>query len=252
MQAEERIEWPAKWLSTGALVLIVAVAAPARAQDLGICGTLANGFGPFDYRKDRGNNLYLVESAHFTPQVEALVRSVTGYLGGDIDYTLRAYPNHHKALVSMMRLGERLKARQVPKANWEVECYFVRATAFAPDDPVVRMLYAGYLNKQQRRDAALQQLSAAERHAGENPFTHYNLGLNYLELAAHDKALKHAHRAMELGFPRTELKDRLAAAGKWSEPAASGAAAVAPEPVAAPASAAPASAASASAASAPS
>ena len=27
------------------------------------------------------------------------------------------------------------------------------------------------------------------------------------------------HRAMELGFPRTELRDRLMAAGKWREPA---------------------------------
>ena len=42
------------------------------------CGTLENAFGPYDYRVDRGQPLRLVDSAHFTPAVEALVRGNTG------------------------------------------------------------------------------------------------------------------------------------------------------------------------------
>jgi tetratricopeptide (TPR) repeat protein len=225
----------------GAAVVVAALlnAGPAHAQDLGSCGPLANAFGPFDYRKERGNNLRLVESAHFTPKVEALAGSVTGYIGQDIDYTLRAFPNHPRALLAVTRLAERMKVSQVPQMNYEVECYYTRATALAPDDVVVRMLYATFLNKKQRRDAALRQLAVAKQHAADNPFTHFNLGMSYLELGAHDEALVHAHQALELGFPRMELKDRLVALNKWAEPKPPNSATTGPAAPASAASAAP-------------
>ena len=34
----------------------------------------------------------------------------------------------------------------------------------------------------------------------------------------YDKALVQAHRAIELGFPRTELADGLRQAGAWKDP----------------------------------
>lgn len=188
------------------------------AQGLGVCGQLTNAFGPFDYRKERGNNLFLVEVAHFTPKVESLAGGVSSYIGGDIDYTLRAFPNHHKALVATTRLAERLKADKVPHMNWSVECYYRRAIALAPDDVVVRMLFAAFLNKKSRTEEALQHLGTAKQHAADNPFTHFNLGMSYLDLGSYDQALVHAHKALLLGFPRTELKDRLVALGKWKDP----------------------------------
>jgi tetratricopeptide (TPR) repeat protein len=191
------------------------------------CGPLANGFGPFDYRSVRGNQLFLVESAHFTPQVEMLMRGKTGAIGQDIDYTLRAFPNHHRALLSMMNLGERQKQRKPHGANYEVECYFIRAVTFQPDDVVARMLFAKFLLGAQRRDEALRQLAQAQAHARDNPFTHYNLGLIYLQAEQYDDALMQAHRAMALGFPRTELKDQLQAQGQWREPTPAAAAATA-------------------------
>jgi hypothetical protein len=190
---------------------------PSAAQ----CGNLANAFGPFDYRTEKGERLHLVESAHFTPAVESLVRSVTGYIGADIDYTLRAFPNHHRALLSMMRLGERLKTPRVPNTNYEVECYFIRAITFRSNDTTVRMLYAMYLSTNQRKADALLQLSAARTLAGDNAFTHHNIGLLYMDLGEHELALGEAHMALSLGFSRPELKDRLVAAGKWAEPASS-------------------------------
>ena len=69
----------------------------------GGCGALQNAFGPFDYRTERGYNLDVVESYHFTPPVEALIRGSSGTIGGDLDYTLRAFPNHDRALNATIR-----------------------------------------------------------------------------------------------------------------------------------------------------
>jgi hypothetical protein len=222
------------WLSVGG---VHAQLGPAN------CGSLENAFGPFDFRTVRGEQLHLVESAHFTPPVEMLVRGKTGAIAQDLDYTLRAFPNHHRALLSMMRYGERLKVRKAPQANYEVECYFVRAVTFQPDDVVARMLFAKFLLNAKRRDEALRQLALAQPYARDNPFTHYNLGLSFLEAEQFDDALKHAHSAMALGFPRTELKEQLLAKGQWREPETTGASA--------PSAAAPSSASAPAAASAP-
>lgn len=203
-------------IALGAALLVTA-ALPAMAQQFSLCGQLQNGYGPFDYRKDR-DKLPIVDNSHFTPEVEMLMRGVSGYIGGDLDYALRAFPNHHRALVAMMRLGEREKTSKPRGANYTVECYFDRATRFVPNDTVVRSLYATFLSKAGRRDDALAQLEQAVQHATDNPFAHYNIGLVYLEMKVYDKALVQAHRAIELGFPRTELADGLRQAGAWKDP----------------------------------
>jgi len=182
-----------------------------------ICGPIQNAYGPYDYRKDR-DKLPIVDSNHFTTEVETLIQGKTGPIGGDLDYTLRAFPNHHRALLAMMRLGEREKAMQTKGAQYSVECYFERAIRFVRDDTVVRSLYATFLAKAGRRDDALAQLQQATFYAADNPFAHYNIGLVYLELKQYDKALEQAHRAMELDFPRTALADGLKQAGHWREP----------------------------------
>lgn len=200
--------------------LLLASSFPAIGQAArSACGDLGNGYGPYDYRTDR-DKLPIVEAGHFTPEVEALFRSVTGYIGGDLDYTLRAFPNHHRALVSMMRFGERTKSAQPPSAKYTVECYFERAVRFRPDDTTVRMLFATYLHKIGREADANQQLELAVKLAGENAFTHYNAGLVYLDLKNYDEALRQAHVAYELGFPRPHLREALKAMGKWTEPRA--------------------------------
>ena len=201
-----------------ALTLTYATTATAQPTVSG-CGSLANSFGPHDYRTERGQPLRLVEGAHFTPVVEALISGHRGYLGGDLDYTLRAFPNHHRALVSMMRYGERTKTPQPPNVRYPVECYFLRAVQFQPDDTTVRMLYATFLQKAGRGQVADEQLRLAEEYAKDNAFTHYNIGLVYLDGKNYESALRQAHRAYALGFPRTELKERLQAAGHWRDPA---------------------------------
>ena len=223
------------WINKRATYFIVMVLAGACAHaqsSPAACGPLENAFGPYDYRPEKFRSVpgdpmpfaakrNLVDGAHFTTEVENLIRGKGGPIGGDIDYTLRAWPNHHRALLSMKRYGERLKVDQVPYAKYSVECYFVRAISFARDDLIVRMLYAGFLNERKRKIEAMSQLEVVKRNVGDNPFTAYNLGLMYADLGAYDEALEAAHLAIAFGFPRMDLKERLVKAGKWSDPARS-------------------------------
>jgi tetratricopeptide (TPR) repeat protein len=170
-----------------------------------------------------------VEDYHFSSRVESLISGQSSSIGGDLDYTLRAFPNHHRALVAMLNLGARTKVGDPPGVEFTVECYFKRAVQFRPDDAVARMLYVKYLGSNGRKPEALKQLDFVVEHAADNAFTHYNAGLLYLELAQFDRALAQAHKALELGFTRPDLRDKLKAAGKWVEPAEPAAAASAPE-----------------------
>lgn len=182
------------------------------------CGPLTNGYGPYDYRTDR-DKLPIVTGAHFTPEVEMLIRGNTSSTpGGDLDYTLRAIPNHHRALISMMRFGEKEKTPKPSGMRYTVECWFDRAIRFRPDDSIVRMIYSTYLNKNGRVPEASTQLEIATTYAKDSAFTHYNIGLHYFDLKNYDKALVQAHKAMELGFTQTALREKLESAGKWIEP----------------------------------
>lgn len=182
------------------------------------CGPIANHYGPFDYRT-RGDHLDVVERRHFTPSIAALIqhRGDTD-LGADIAYTLHTSPNHHRALMALVRLGERMKTPQPKGLVRPIECYFDRAIRFVPDDTVVRVLYAQFLNKQSRTAEAIAQLDTAIVYAGDNGFSHYNIGLAFFDMGQYEKALAQAHRAAALGFDRKELADQLKGVKHWQEP----------------------------------
>ncbi len=182
-----------------------------------ICGELKNAYGPYDYYADK-DKLPIVEVNHFTPEVESLVRGKSDYLAGDIDYTLRAFPNHPRALFAMMRLTEREKTERLAGAHFPAYCYFVRAVRFRPEDAMARMVYGIYLAKQKKSNEALEQLEIAVRHASENANLHYNLGLVFFDLGKYEEALHHAHIAYRLGFELPGLRGKLEKAGKWQEP----------------------------------
>jgi TPR repeat len=182
------------------------------------CGELTNTFGPFDFRKAQTEfveQITLVHSAHFTPDIENLVKGRSGTLGGELDYTLRAFPNHHRALVSMDRLAMREKAIILPGARYPVECYFERAMRFMPDDGTVRAAYGNYLFARGKTDNALKMFIVAAELQPEDPTINYNLGLAYLKVKNYEQASKYAKKAYALGFPLQGLKNRLVEAGKW-------------------------------------
>lgn len=213
------------------ILLLLSSPILAFAQEVqGGCGSLSQGWGPFDYRPDRyiPENTYhshrallgIVEDIHFTPEIEALIRGKTSATpGGDLSYTLGVFPNHHRALLAMAALGEKEKASKVIGARYSVECYFRRAVTWRPDDNIVRMLYANYLSKAMRVSEAENQLSVAANQAGDNAYTHNNIGLLYFGMKNYEKALVHAHKAYALGLGIPTLRERLKSVGKWSEPA---------------------------------
>ena len=200
-------------------LLIALCSASAFSQNVSSdCGSLENHYGPIDYRTNP-KNLALVVDAHFTPIVEALIRgSTTLRPGGDIDYTLRAIPNNHRALIAMMRLGEKEKTSQPNGSKYTFECWFIRATVFRPDDTVVRMIYANYLYKIGRIPDANTQLELATSYSKDNGLTYYNVGLHYFDFKNYDKALLNAHKALALGWTHGDLRDQLIRVGKWREP----------------------------------
>lgn len=184
-----------------------------------VCGPIQNAYGPYDYRSDK-DKLQIVEFHHLTPQVVSLVSRPSGGNGADLDYTLRAFPNHPVALMTMAKLGEKEKTAKPAGARYTVECYFQRALRFRNDDAIVRVLYASYLSKAGKRVEALSQLNEAARLGIDSANANYNMGLIFYDLKEYEKALYHAQEAYRLGFPLPGLRDKLKRVGKWNEPVA--------------------------------
>lgn len=207
-------------IAPASLALVLMLAAPAALAQASpaVCGSLENGGnGPFDYRVDR-DKLKIVEDFHFTPRVEALIAGQSAPIAMDIDFVLRAFPNHHRALIALSRFSVRTKSLTPPQSPRSVECYFERALRFRKDDTVARLLFANYLRDINRLPDALREVDKAIEIGRENAFTQYNAGLVLADMGQFDKALQQAHRAQAMGFTRPELKAKLQAAGKWSEP----------------------------------
>jgi tetratricopeptide (TPR) repeat protein len=195
-----------------------ALAQPSFAQ--GDCGSLANPVGPYDYRqhvKLQTPILRNVEGNHFAPQVENLIKGQTSYLGGDIEYVLRAFPNHPRALASLARLSARQKSEKILGLQYPVSCYFARAIHFTPNDATVHAIYAVHLSKFGNGKAALTHIEEALRLGANDPNTYYNAGLLYFEAKQYDKSLEYAKKAYAGGFPLSGLRKQLQSVGKWTD-----------------------------------
>ncbi|WP_431104451.1 tetratricopeptide repeat protein [Roseateles noduli] len=215
----------ARWRTLVLALAGVVAAHAAVAQGMG-CGGLANNYGPYDYRQYKDapeidpvtkqmSPLQMVEGAHFIDTCEALVKCKRGTIGSDIDYTLRAFPNHHRALVAMMLYGDRTKRDQPPDALFTVDCYFKRALAWKSDDVIVRLIYAGYLNGKGKPAPAKEQLEAASKLTGDNAFSVYNVGMVALDLNQVDLAVESARKAYGAGMTHPVLRQRLMAINRW-------------------------------------
>jgi len=182
------------------------------------CGELTNAYGPFDYTNGAYKpNLRLVESGHFSAEVEKLSKGVSSSLGSDLDYTLRAFPNHHRALMAIAKLSLRDKMPRPRGARRSVDCYFDRAIRFKPDDGIVHMVYGIYLSNAGNHAKAIEQLHEAVTLEPENANINYNLGLLYFNQKEYGQAKKYAQKAYALNFPLPGLKKKLAQLGQWEE-----------------------------------
>jgi hypothetical protein len=206
------------------------------------CGSLEASTGPFDYRTaryvtERGEYtrglLRDVEINHFRPEIENLIRRGNAYFGDDLNYTLMVFPNHHRALVAMRRLGVLERTDKPKGAKYPVECYFERALRFAPDDHIARGLYANFLTDSGRREEAERHLDLAASEAAGNPLAQRNLGILYLVNGNLEKALAQAHLAEQLGADISALRKMLEEKGAW-KPAAIAAPSAGTQPASSP------------------
>lgn len=219
-----RSAWPRAVGPLAAIACWMVLAGPASAQSAsGDCGSLANAFGPFDYT-DASNRtqqpggaespLSLVERAHFTSEVERLISGVSSVSPiDDLVYTLRAFPNHHRALHALATYQVRHQPRKL--GPYSIDCWFDRAIRFRPNDPTVRVVYGIYLARVDRNQDALTEYKTALENNPNLPEAHYNLGLLYTDLKEYDLALEHALEAYEAGYPLPGLRRRLVRAGAW-------------------------------------
>lgn len=198
---------------------LLSVCSIASAAAAGICGSLENDFGPHDYRTASQKTRKLVERYHFTQGVETLTKGEsTVRIGGDIHYTLRAFPNHHRALTAMIRLAEREKRETPIGAGYTVSCYIERAIEWRPDDVTVRTIAASFYAKRKDKEVALEHLAAARDTAGVNPQVHYNLGLIYFQVGEYEEAVRSARIAYDGGISLPGLREKLKSIKRWPPP----------------------------------
>ena len=186
----------------------------AFAQEVPGCGSLTNAYGPFDFRNygDRSKYLPVVESYHFTPEVRMLQKGRSGTLVGDLTYTLRAFPNHPAALDALARYVLRGGKFGPDDDITSAECYFERASVWAPDDPVVHVIYANYLFKRRKKDEARTHYETALKFAPESAEINYSAGLFFLELGDLERAKQLAAVAYRRDYPLPGLKNKIEAA----------------------------------------
>jgi uncharacterized protein (TIGR02996 family) len=213
------------WRSAAVVAVVWAAANPAHAN---VCGALEFHYGPFDYRTHQAK-LPIVEGAHFTASVANLQRGRTAVaIGGDLSYTLQAFPNHPRALDTVVRHVQRTGTATPRDLPWPAECYFERAIRFRPDDTTVRLIYAQFLVNQKRPEEARTQLRWVLDNPEGSAIALQFAGLYLVDLQDWDMAREAASKAKALGIEPPLLIDRLRAAGQWSEPGAAVGASSAP------------------------
>lgn len=184
------------------------------------CQGKPTGYGPYDYlqRNKLADKLRLVEQAHFDRNVESLSAGAKGRNISplpDLDYTLRAFPNHHRALNTAIRYDLRNPPKGLRPILSPAECYLQRAINFSPKDATSYMLYGILLHRTNNYVNALEQYEKAKKLAPQNGQILYNLSLLLVDLERYEEARSYAKKIYARGFPLQGLKNQLKSAGYW-------------------------------------
>ncbi len=188
------------------------------------CGNVFEvSIGPWDYADPKhhakgsagsgfDSRVHLVESRHFTEKVANLISGESGTeIMPDLHYTLGKFPNHYRALWSLIRFDRRLNGK-LPNLGRDfpqkVECYFARAIQFKPEDAMVRQLFGTYYHLNKKYDQALEQYLAAEKN-NDSAELLYNIGLLYTDMNQYENAAKYAEKAYAKNYHLPGLRDRL-------------------------------------------
>ena len=159
--------------------------------------------------------LRINEENHFNPEVEHLIKGQTSLSPlGDIAFVLSIWPNHHRALHSVIRH----RINNWPKHDYRfipAECYLQRAVNFSPKDATAHMLYAMLLHSTNHQKQALTQYRKALEAEPNHVQARYNLGLLLVELEEYEEANEIAHNLYSRGYPLPGLKNKLIDANAW-------------------------------------
>ncbi len=192
-----------------ALLALLTCAAPSAGAFCGPPLEMNHWGMPVDYRDP--NETYkrnIVERYHFTPEIESLQKGLNGPLPGDIHYTLVQLVNHHRALQSMANWQVK-HPRKDTDEFYPADCYFERALAFTPNDPLIYMIWGNYVYRIKEYDRAVLIYKRAEELAPNDPEVQYNLGLLHIELKNYDKAKEYAQKAYAQNYPLPGLRNKL-------------------------------------------
>lgn len=191
---------------------------------LPLCGDLENHYGPFDYNDPQADKK-IVERFHFTIKVENLIGGATSMTPlGDLNYTLRVFPNHHRALNAVSKYEIRKKQESQNSGKFynpetegglTAECYFDRAIRWRPNDPNVHLIYGIHLHRIGKLDQALAEYKISEKIQPNSADLQYNIGLLYFDKQQYAVAKEHAKKAYQLGYPLPGLRKKLAGVGQW-------------------------------------
>ena len=163
------------------------------------------GFGPYDYlqRNQLTYELNIVEQYHFNEVKQ------------ELDYTLRAWPNHHRALYAAVRRRIDTWDSNIPPKKTPAECYLQRAINFSPKDATARMLYAMLLHSTDHKEQALEQYRKALEAEPAHVQAQYNMGLLLVDMKEYEEANDIAKNLYSRGYPLPGLKNKLIKAKAW-------------------------------------
>ncbi|HEX9812409.1 MAG TPA: tetratricopeptide repeat protein [Burkholderiales bacterium] len=205
-------------------------------------------FGPYNYYNPPKGALQLVESAHMRTVIAGdRHRGNWCAYYGNLDYTLRAFPNHPEALVLMAeyldvrspcsnnnaRSSSKGKsplelAAAIEAGAWHertADYYFKKGIRYKPKDapnsvvnyPETHVLYGKYLYTHKRSEDALTQFKDAIKLEPRSAEAHYYLGLILFEKNDTEAAKRHIQTGYKISQPPVELKQKLINIGQWRE-----------------------------------
>lgn len=201
-------------LCAGAVLLFSAL--PARAGETD-CGALDNAYGPYDYINAEHHKKFLpvVEAYHFDLKVETLTGGKSGSIMSDLDYTLRAFPNHHRALNAMARYQLKNGKPEADSNFRTIECYFDRAKRMNPRDSEVYAINGWYLRQLGDLEGALAQYRESEKLKPASINRDYQIGMLLFDMKRYEEARKYAERVYQRNFPDNALRDKLKSVNQW-------------------------------------
>jgi tetratricopeptide (TPR) repeat protein len=187
---------------------------------------LSNSVGPWDYYDSINNvrngenpmgNIKRVTNVHLTPGMLRLEKRASGTFSGDIDYTLRAIPNHPAGLDLASRLEKRLSQPGAELTNLlkyerpkhTAECYFKRAIALAPNRSYTYVVYGIHLHRFGKYEDASKAYAQALALGSDTIETNYNYGLSLVKSGRFAEAEQQAKIAYQGGFPLPGLRNML-------------------------------------------